>query len=116
MLLMSTTIFKKIIDRQIPAQIIYENEFCIAFHDVNPQAPVHALVIPKQEIVNLASLADDQVELAGRLLLTVRDVARQLGLKNGYRVVANCGRDGGQTVDHLHFHILGGRPMAWPPG
>ena len=110
------TIFKKIIDREIPADIIFENDFCIAFNDVNPQAPTHVLVIPKKEILNVASLGDDDHELAGHLLLAVRDVAKQLGLENGYRIIANCGSDGGQSVDHLHFHILGGRGLKWPPG
>ena len=110
------TIFQKIIDKEIPANIVHEDDYCLAFHDVDPQAPVHVLVIPKQEVVNVASLADDDQQLAGRLLLAVRDVAQKLGLEQGYRVVANCGADGGQSVDHLHFHILGGRAMKWPPG
>lgn len=110
------TIFKKIIDGEIPAEIIYENEFCLAFRDVDPQAPTHVLVIPRKEILNVAALVDTDAELVGQLLLAVRDVAAQLGLEGGYRVVANCGADGGQSVDHLHFHILGGRPMQWPPG
>ena len=110
------TIFKKIIDGEIPADIVLENDKCIAFRDVNPQAPVHVLVIPKKEILNVASLEDEDCELAGHLLMAVRDVARKLELEDGYRVVANCGSDGGQSVDHLHLHILGGRSMQWPPG
>ena len=110
------TIFKRIIDGEIPANVVYEDDHCIAFHDVAPQAPVHVLVIPKKEVVNVANLEDLDQELAGKLLLAVRDVARKLDLGNGYRVVANCGADGGQSVDHLHFHILGGRPLTWPPG
>ncbi len=109
------TIFKKIIDREIPAEILYEDEYCLAFNDVQPQAPVHVLVIPKQEIENVAALQDTDQQLAGHLLLAVGKVARQLGLE-GYRVVANCGGEGGQSVDHLHFHVLGGRQMKWPPG
>ena len=110
------TIFKKIIDGEIPADILMENEHCLAFRDVAPQAPEHILVIPKKEVVNVAGLQDEDHELAGHLLLMVRDVAKKLGLENGYRVVANCGTDGGQSVDHLHFHVLGGRPLKWPPG
>ena len=113
----TTTIFDKIIAREIPADIVYEDDDCLAFRDIQPQAPVHVLVIPKKRIVNVAAFSDSDQALAGRLLLAVRDVASQLGLtEGGYRVVANCGRDGGQSVDHLHFHILGGRPMKWPPG
>ncbi len=110
------TIFKKIIDGEIPADVILENEHCLAFRDINAQAPEHILVIPKKEVVNVAALNDDDHELAGHLLLMVRDVAKKVGLDNGYRVVANCGVDGGQSVDHLHFHILGGRQLKWPPG
>jgi histidine triad (HIT) family protein len=113
---MTKTIFKRIIDREIPAKIIYEDEQCLAFHDVSPQAPTHVLVIPKKEIVNVEGLQDDDGELIAHLWMVVRDVARKLGLKNGYRVVVNCGPDGGQTVDHLHLHLLGGRQMEWPPG
>jgi histidine triad (HIT) family protein len=110
------TIFQRIIDREIPAKIAFEDELCLAFHDVKPQAPIHVLVIPKKPIVSVGHLsAEDQV-LAGHLLLVVKKVAEQLGLSGGYRVVANCGPDGGQSVDHLHFHILGGRQMGWPPG
>lgn len=110
------TIFRKIIDGEIPADIVHETDDCLAFRDVDPQAPVHVLVIPKREVVNVASLADDDEALAGKLLIMVRDVARKLELGNGYRVVANCGSDGGQSVDHLHFHVLAGRPLKWPPG
>ena len=110
------TIFKKIIDGDIQADIVLENDHCIAFRDVNPQAPVHVLVIPKKEVLNVAKLDDGDQQLAGQLLLTVRDVAKKLGLDDGYRVVANCGSDGGQSVDHLHFHVLGGRSLKWPPG
>ncbi len=111
------SIFKRIIDKEIPANIVHEDEHCLAFHDVAPAAPTHVLVIPKKEIINVAGLSDDDVQLAGHLLLAVGKVARQLGLEeSGYRVVANCGKDGGQSVDHLHFHILGGRALSWPPG
>jgi histidine triad (HIT) family protein len=110
------TIFKRIIDREIPARIIHEDDRCLAFHDVNPQAPTHVLVIPKNEIASIAELNEGDAQLAGHLLLVVRDLAEKLGLKGGYRVVANCGPDGGQSVDHLHLHLLGGRALQWPPG
>ena len=112
-----STVFKKIIDGEIPADKVYEDDRCLAFRDVNPQAPVHVLVIPKQEIASIESLADSDADLLGRLWIVIRNVARDEGLADGgYRVVVNCGSDGGQTVDHLHFHILGGRPLSWPPG
>ena len=111
-----TTIFKKIIDKEIPANIVYEDDLCIAFHDVSPQAPVHVLLIPKQEVENVAALTDADREIAGHLLVKIHEVADLLELKKGYRIVANCGADGGQSVDHLHFHILGGRKLVWPPG
>lgn len=114
---MGDTIFGKIIRKEIPAKIVYEDESCLAFHDVSPQAPVHVLVIPKKPIVSLEQLEDEDAPLLGHLWLTIQKVARQLELaESGYRVVVNCGRDGGQSVDHLHFHILGGRTLKWPPG
>jgi histidine triad (HIT) family protein len=110
------TIFSKIIRREIPADIVYEDDLAIAFKDVNPQAPVHILVIPKQPIAQLGDAQSQDHALMGHLLLTVTRVAQQAGLTNGYRVVINTGSDGGQTVNHLHLHILGGRQMMWPPG
>jgi histidine triad (HIT) family protein len=110
------TIFSKIIRKEIPANIVYEDDLALAFTDVNPQAPVHILVIPKKPIVNLATAEPEDQALLGHLLLTVQKVAEQAGLENGYRVVMNTGVDGGQTVYHLHIHILGGRSMSWPPG
>ncbi len=110
------TIFKKIIDKEIPADIIFEDDLCLAFRDVNPQAPTHVLVIPKQEIPSVADLADSDAALAGHLLLVARDVAKQLELDSGFRLVVNNGPEAGQTVDHLHIHILGGRSLVWPPG
>jgi len=110
------TIFKRIIDREIPANIIYEDDLCLAFHDVRGQAPTHVLVIPKKEIPSLAHLDEEDQALVGHLLLVIRDLAEQLKLDAGYRVVVNCGPAGGQTVDHLHFHLLGGRSRGWPPG
>lgn len=110
------TIFKKIIDGEIPADVIYEDDRCLAFHDVSPQAPTHVLVIPKREITSLDAAEDADRELLGHLLLVAGGLARQLELADGYRLVVNCGPDGGQTVDHLHVHLLGGRRFTWPPG
>ncbi|MBW4594214.1 MAG: histidine triad nucleotide-binding protein [Brasilonema angustatum HA4187-MV1] len=110
------TIFSKIIRREIPADIIYEDDLALAFRDINSQAPVHILVIPKKPIPRLADAESGDDALLGHLLLTAKRVAEQAGLANGYRVVINTGSDGGQTVYHLHLHILGGRQMAWPPG
>ena len=110
------TIFQKIIDRQIPADIVYEDEQCLAFRDVHPQAPTHILIIPKKAIPSLAQAAAEDQALLGHLLLVARDLAASLKLTDGYRTVMNCGRDGGQTVDHLHVHLLGGRSLGWPPG
>jgi histidine triad (HIT) family protein len=111
------TIFKKIIDREIPADIVYEDDWCLAFRDIQAQAPTHVLVIPKKEVANVAALEEEDLELAGRLLLAAGKVARQLQVdESGYRIVANIGRDGGQSVDHLHLHVLAGRSLAWPPG
>jgi histidine triad (HIT) family protein len=112
----SETIFSKIIRREIPADIVYEDELALAFRDVNPQAPVHILVIPKQPIAKLSDAQSQDHALLGHLLLTAKRVAEQAGLTNGYRIVINNGDDGGQTVYHLHLHILGGRFMQWPPG
>lgn len=110
------TIFSKIIRKEIPADIVYEDNLAIAFKDVNPQAPVHILVIPKEPIAKLSDAESKDHALMGHLLLTAKRVAEQVGLTNGYRIVINTGPDGGQTVYHLHLHILGGRPMQWPPG
>jgi histidine triad (HIT) family protein len=110
------TIFKRIIDKEIPAKIAYEDDFCLAFHDVKPQAPTHVLLIPKQEVASLDHLTEGDQKLLGHLLLVVPKLAKQLGLADGYRLVVNCGPNAGQTVDHLHLHILGGRAMSWPPG
>lgn len=113
---MSDTIFGKIIRREIPADIVYEDDLCLAFRDVAPQAPTHILVIPKKPIPRLSESSSDDHALLGHLLCKVKAIAEDVGLSNGYRVVINNGRDGGQTVDHLHLHILGGRSMQWPPG
>ncbi|MBW4602663.1 MAG: histidine triad nucleotide-binding protein [Calothrix sp. FI2-JRJ7] len=110
------TIFGKIIRREISADIVYEDDLALAFRDVNPQAPVHILVIPKKPIPKLSDAQSDDTELLGHLLQTVKKVAENEKLTNGYRVVINTGNDGGQTVFHMHLHILGGRPLSWPPG
>ena len=115
-MIMSDTIFGKIIRREIPADIIYEDDLALAFKDVNPQAPTHILVIPKKPIPRLSESSAEDKDLMGHLLMTVKKVAEQVNLTNGYRVVINNGKDGGQTVDHLHLHILGDRFMQWPPG
>jgi len=110
------TIFGKIIRGEIPADIIYEDDLCLAFKDISPQAPTHILVIPKKPIPCLDNAEENDTSLLGHLLIIVKKVAKQANLSNGYRVVINNGNDGGQTVDHLHLHILGDRQMQWPPG
>lgn len=109
------TVFTKIISKEIPAEIVYEDEKCLAFKDINPQAPVHILLIPKKEIPSLASLKEEDKDLMGYLMLKAVYIAKEQNL-NGYRVVINTNAEGGQTVYHLHIHILGGRNMRWPPG
>src|SRR5262245_62255979 len=110
------TIFEKIIARKIPAKVIWEDEDAIAFHDVDPQAPVHVLIVPKKAVPRLANAADEDAALLGKLLLIARDVAKELVLSSGYRVVFSCGPDAGESVPHLHVHLLGKRALAWPPG
>ncbi len=110
------TIFKRIIDREIPAKIVYEDELALAFHDVSPQAPVHILVIPKKEIASLAELEPADAGLIGHLFLIVQKLAAEQGLTHGFRAVINTGKDGGQSVDHLHIHLMGKRALGWPPG
>ena len=110
------TIFKRILDREIPADIVYEDDRCIAIRDTNPQAPTHVLIIPRQEIVSLVDAKDADAPLLGHLLVVAARLAAQFGLSGGYRTVVNCGRDAGQSVDHLHVHLLGGRALTWPPG
>jgi len=110
------TIFKRIIDGEIPARIVYQDDRCLAFHDIAPQAPTHVIVIPKKEIASLNDVNEADAALVGHLLVVVARLADELKLDGGYRVVANCGPDAGQSVDHLHFHLLGGRALKWPPG
>jgi histidine triad (HIT) family protein len=113
---MADTIFGKIIRGELPAKIVHDDDRCLAFHDVAPQAPVHVLVIPKKPIASLADAAPADSDLLGHLMVVAADLARRLGLADGYRLVVNCGVDGGQSVDHLHVHLLGGRSLSWPPG
>lgn len=113
---MEETIFSKIIRREIPADIVYEDDQCLAFRDIDPKAPTHILVIPKQPIPSLADASAADAPLLGHLLYAVNQVAQQQSLNQGYRVVINTGQDGGQTVFHLHLHLLGGRGLEWPPG
>ena len=114
---MTETIFAKIIKGEIPAKVVYDDEQCMAFHDVSPQAPVHVLVIPKKPIESLEHATAEDKSVLGHLQMVAQQVARDLGInETGYRVVMNCGRDGGQSVHHIHYHVLGGRPLSWPPG
>jgi histidine triad (HIT) family protein len=114
---MSDTIFSKIIRREIPADIVYENDVVLAFRDLNPQAPVHVLFIPKKPFATLNEVPASEAALLGRLLLAAATYAKQEGFaEQGYRTVINCNQDGGQTVFHLHVHLLAGRSLAWPPG
>lgn len=111
------TLFEKIRDREIPADIVHEDEYCLAFRDISPQAPVHILVVPKSVIPRVAAAAQDDAALLGKLLIAASSVAAQQGIaESGFRLVINNGRDGGETVPHLHVHLLGGRALDWPPG
>jgi len=110
------TLFEKIIAREIPAQIVYEDDLSIAIRDINPQAPVHVLVIPKKPIARVGEAQPEDQALLGHLLLTAAKVAKQEGLENGFRITINQGADGGETVPHMHVHVLGGRSLSWPPG
>ncbi len=114
---MSECLFCKIVEKKIPAKLVHEDEDTLAFDDIHPQAPVHTLVIPKRNVGSVQDLGETDQTLLARLLLTCRKVANDKGLAgSGFRLVANTGRDGGQTVFHLHFHVMGGRSMGWPPG
>ncbi|MEM1271111.1 MAG: histidine triad nucleotide-binding protein [Bacteroidota bacterium] len=110
------TLFQKIADREIPADFVYEDDQCFAIRDIAPQAPTHILIIPKKLIVNIAELDEADAPLVGHLFVVARRLAEQEGLDNGYRLVFNTGEEGGQSVYHLHLHLLGGRPMRWPAG
>lgn len=114
---MSACIFCRIIGGSIPAKIVYQDEHTLAFDDINPQAPVHTLVIPKRHVGSVQDLGESDQSLLGYMLLTCAKIAKDKGLsESGFRLIANTGRDGGQTVFHLHFHVMGGRHMGWPPG
>jgi histidine triad (HIT) family protein len=110
------TLFEKIAAREIPAQIVFEDDLVLAIRDINPQAPVHVIIFPKRAVPRIAEAAPDDRQLLGHLLLKAAEVAKKLELDGGYRLVINNGADGGETVPHLHCHILGGRHLAWPPG
>jgi histidine triad (HIT) family protein len=109
-------VFQRIIDREIPAKIVYEDEQCMIFEDIHPAAPVHLIAIPKRAIASAADILPEDEQVVGHLFTAMRTAADKLGLKGGYRVATNCGRDAGQEVMHLHFHLLGGRKLGWPPG
>ena len=113
---MADCIFCMIANKDIPSKVAYEDDKIMVFHDLEPQSPVHVLMIPKKHISSLDELTEEDAELASYLMLKVKEIAKALGLENGYRLVNNCGEDGMQTVKHLHFHLLGKRKMTWPPG
>ena len=113
---MSDTLFTKIINREIPADIVYEDDLCLAFKDINPQAPLHILVIPKKPITMISNATNDDKNLLGHLFLKAGDIAKDQGYGEAYRLVVNNGEDAGQTVFHLHIHIIAGRSLKWPPG
>lgn len=113
---MSKTLFQRIADGEIPATLLHQDDRCIAFRDIKPQAPTHVLVVPRKPIPRVGEAGPDDQALLGHLLITAAKVARDLGLKDGFRLVINHGRDGGESVPHLHVHLLGGRALSWPPG
>ena len=111
------TIFTKIINQEIPADIVYENDEYIAFRDINPQAPIHILIIPKKEIATVNDIQKEDIDIFGELFFIAKEIAKELNIdKQGYRLVVNCNEYGGQTVNHIHLHLMGGRKMDWPPG
>ena len=114
--MMQDNLFQKIIDRKIPADIVHEDDRCLAFRDINPQAPVHVLIIPRKVIPTHADIKAEDRELLGHLHVVAAQLAEQLGVADGYRLVINCKEPAGQTVPHLHLHLLGGRNFRWPPG
>jgi histidine triad (HIT) family protein len=114
--MMSDNIFKKIIDKQIPAKLVHEDDVCVAFHDIGPKAPVHVLIIPRKVIATHDDLQPEDAAVVGHIHLVAVKLAKDLGLTDGYRLVINCKERAGQTVPHLHMHLLGGRDFGWPPG
>ena len=113
---MKDCLFCKIIDKEIPSELIYEDDKVIAFKDINPRAPVHILIIPKKHISSAKDIKVEDEALIGRIFTVINKLGKEFNLENGYRIVNNCGNDGGQTVQHMHFHVLGGRELKWPPG
>ena len=112
-----STIFSKIINKEIPAEIVYENDELLAFNDINPQAPVHILIIPKKEIKTLNDIKSEDQEIMGKMMFLAKGLAKENNIdKSGYRTIFNCNDDGGQTVFHIHLHLIGGRSLNWPPG
>lgn len=109
-------VFCKIASNEIPSKKVYEDDHIVAFNDLDPQAPVHVLIIPKKHIQSADQIADDDTNIIGKIFMVASKIAKELRLENGYRIVNNCGEDGGQTVPHLHFHLMGGRKMNWPAG
>lgn len=109
-------IFCKIINKEIPSKIIYEDEKILIFNDINPEAPVHFLVIPKKHIESAEKITPQNSEIISYIFTKITEIAKKLNLTNGFRIVNNCGDDGGQTVKHIHFHVLGGKKLSWPPG
>jgi len=110
-------IFCKIVEKQIPCDLVYEDDKVIAFNDISPQAPIHVIIIPKQHIEDLNSINQESSELIGHIFMVAKEIAKKLDVaESGYRIVSNCGEHGGQTVQHVHFHLLGGRMLQWPPG
>lgn len=110
------TLFQRIADREIPARLIHEDEVCVAFHDIAPQAPVHVLIVPRKALPRLAEASSEDREMLGHLLLVAGRLAATLKLEKGFRLTINNGPDGGESVPHLHVHLLGGRALGWPPG
>ena len=110
------TLFQKIADKEVSARLVHEDALCVAFHDISPQAPVHVLIVPRKPIPRVAEATAEDQAILGHLLLVVGQLSRELGLGKGFRVVINNGPDGGETVPHLHVHLLGGRALGWPPG
>lgn len=116
MAMLHDNLFLKILDKKIPAKIVHEDDLCLAFHDISPQAPVHVLLIPRKVFRTHAAITDEDKHLIGHLHVVAAQLAKTLGLEEGYRLVVNCDERGGQTVPHLHMHLLGGRDFSWPPG
>lgn len=114
---MSDCVFCRICEKQIPSDIVYEDDTLVAFKDINPEAPVHILIVPKKHIASLLDLKDDDLNIIPKVYAAANKIAKKAGIaENGFRLVTNCGKDGGQSVNHIHFHLLGGRSMQWPPG